>query len=101
MATRNVSLPDALDAYVEESVRSGQYANASEVIREALRELRRSELEDKARVEALRTAIADGLQGPFRDGPTVMAEMRERIRSRAHANKKTKTQANRKRSKAA
>ena len=88
MPTRNVSLPHALDAYVEEGVRSGRYANASEVIREAIRELRQSELEDKARVEALRTAITDGLEGPFRDGATVMAEMRTRIRARARANRK-------------
>jgi len=88
MPTRNVSLPDALDAYVEESVQNGQYANASEVIREAIRELRRSELEDRAKVEALRTAIADGLEGPFRDGSTVMAEMRKRIRTRAQTNRK-------------
>lgn len=88
MTTRNVSLPDALNAYVEESVQSGRYANASEVIREAIRELRRSEMEDEARVKALRTAIADGLEGPFRDGPTVMAEMRERVRLRAKTNRK-------------
>jgi antitoxin ParD1/3/4 len=85
MPTRNVSLPKELDAFVEASVQSGHYANASEVIREALRELRQAELEDKARIEALRTAISEGLEGPFRDGPTVMAEMRERIRSRAKA----------------
>jgi antitoxin ParD1/3/4 len=85
MTTRNVSLPEALDAYVEESVQSGRYANASDVVREALPS---SELEDEARLRALRAAIADGLKGPFRDGPTVMAEMRERVRLRAKVNRK-------------
>jgi antitoxin ParD1/3/4 len=90
MPTRNVSLTDELDSYVEQSIQSGHYDNASEVIRAAIRALRQSELEDQARVEALRTAIADGLEGPFRDGPTVMAEMRERVRLRAEVNRKTK-----------
>jgi antitoxin ParD1/3/4 len=85
MPTRNVSLTDELDSYVKQSVQSGHYDNASEVVRAAIRSLKQSELEDKAKVEALRTAIADGLEGPFFDGPTVMAEMRERVRRRAEA----------------
>jgi antitoxin ParD1/3/4 len=87
MPTRNVSLTDELDSYVEQSVRSGYYDNASEVVRAAIRALKQSELEDQARVEALRAAIAEGLEGPFLDGPTVMAEMRKRVRLRAEANR--------------
>jgi antitoxin ParD1/3/4 len=87
MPTRNVSLTDELDSYVEQSVKSGHYDNASEVIRAAIRALKQADLEDQAKVEALRTAIADGLEGPFLDGPTVMAEMRERVRRRAEANR--------------
>jgi antitoxin ParD1/3/4 len=91
MPTRNVSLTDELDRYVEQSVRSGHYDNASEVVRAAIRALMQSEAEDQAKVEALKVAIADGLQGSFLDGPTVMAEMRERVRRRAEANRqKTK-----------
>ena len=88
MPTRNVSLTDELDSYVEQSVRSGHYDNASEVIRAAIRELKQSEEEDKAKVEALRVAIAEGLQGPFLDGSTVIAELRGRVRLRAEANRK-------------
>ncbi|HUD23786.1 MAG TPA: type II toxin-antitoxin system ParD family antitoxin [Acidobacteriaceae bacterium] len=87
MPTRNVSLTEELDSYVEQSVQSGYYDSASEVVRAAIRALKQSELEDKAKVEALRTAIAEGLKGPFLDGPTVMAEMRERVRLRAEANR--------------
>jgi hypothetical protein len=47
-----------------------------------------SDLENQAKVEALKVAIAEGLEGPFLDGPTVIAEMRERIRQRAEANRK-------------
>ena len=88
MPTRNVSLTDELDSYVEQSVQSGHYDNASEVIRAAIRELKQSEEEDKAKVEALRVAITEGLQGPFLDGPTVIAELRGRVRLRAEANRK-------------
>jgi len=88
MPSRNVSLTDELDHFVEQHVRSGHYDNASEVIRAAIRELKQSEEEDKAKVEALRTAIAEGLKGPFLDGPAVLAEMRKRVRLRATANRK-------------
>jgi antitoxin ParD1/3/4 len=69
-------------------VQSGHFESASEVIRAAIRELKPSEEEDKAKVEALREAIAEGLQGPFSDGLTVLAEMRERVRLRAQTNRK-------------
>ena len=46
MPTRNVSLTDELDRYVEQSVQSGHYDNASEVIRAAIRALRQVDLED-------------------------------------------------------
>jgi hypothetical protein len=38
---------------------------------------------EQAKLEALRAVIAEGLEGPFFDGPTVMAELRERIRTAA------------------
>lgn len=87
MPTRNVSLTEELDRYVEQRVASGHYDNASEVVRAAIRALMQSELEDQAKVEALKVAIAEGLEGPFFDGPTVMEEMRQRIRQRAEANR--------------
>jgi antitoxin ParD1/3/4 len=87
MPTRNVSLTDELNSYVEQCVRSGHYDSASEVIRAAIRALKQADLEDHARVEALKVAIAEGLEGPYLDGPTVIAEMRELIRQRAEANR--------------
>ena len=87
MPTRNVSLTEELDRYVEQRVASGHYDSASEVVRAAIRALRQTDLEDQARVEALKAAIAEGLEGPFLDGPTVIAEMRERVRQRAKANR--------------
>jgi antitoxin ParD1/3/4 len=87
MPTRNVSLTDELDSYVEQCVQSGHYDSASEVIRAAIRALKQADLEDQAKVEALKVAIAEGLGGPYLDGPTVIAEMRELIRQRAEANR--------------
>ena len=87
MPSRNVSLTTELDSFVQQRVESGHYDNASEVIRAAIRALQQSEAEDLAKVEALKVAIAEGLEGPYLDGPAVIAEMRERIRMRAEANR--------------
>jgi hypothetical protein len=35
-----------------------------------------------AHTEALKLAIAEGFEGPFLDGPSAMAELKERIRAR-------------------
>jgi antitoxin ParD1/3/4 len=37
MATMNVSLPDAMKAWVEERSRSGRYSNASDYVRDLIR----------------------------------------------------------------
>ena len=86
MPTRNINLTPKMDEAVEKWVESGQYANASEVVRAGLRALEEDEVEQKVKLEGLRLAIVEGFEGPFLDGPTVMAEMKERIRRRAEAN---------------
>jgi antitoxin ParD1/3/4 len=85
MPTRNVSLTEELNRYVEQRVKSGHYDNASEVIRDALRALQQSEAEDQAKVEALRTAIQEGFDSGVYEGD-VIAEMRALIRQRAAEN---------------
>ena len=85
MPARNVSLTDELDSYVEQSVQSGHYDNASEVIRAAIRALKQSELEDHAKVEALKTAIQEGFDSGIYEGD-VVGEMRALIRQRAAEN---------------
>ncbi len=89
MPSRNVSLTDELDSYVEECVKSGHYDNASEVIRAAIRELKQSEEEDKAKVEALKVAIREGFDSGVYEGD-VAAEMRALIRQRATQNVQTR-----------
>jgi antitoxin ParD1/3/4 len=83
--TRNINLTPQMDKAVAQRIKRGQYANASEVVRAGLRALEEDEREDEAKLEALRLAIIEGEKGPFRDGPAVMAEMRERVRRRAEA----------------
>lgn len=60
MPTRNVNLTQKLDDFVTTRVKSGRYENASEVVRTALRSLEREEREDRAKLAALRAAIAEG-----------------------------------------
>lgn len=82
MPTRNINLTPQLDRFVDARIRSGKYANASEVLRAGLRALEQSEREDQARLETLRGALEAGEASGIADGD-VVAEVRERIRRRA------------------
>jgi antitoxin ParD1/3/4 len=57
MGTKNISLPRDMEAYIEAKVASGEYAHASEVVRDAIRLLMREEAE---KLEWLRAAVAQG-----------------------------------------
>ena len=63
MPTRNVNLTDELNRFVLAKVESGRYENASEVIRAALRALKRDEQAYEAKLTALRAAIDEGDAG--------------------------------------
>jgi antitoxin ParD1/3/4 len=56
----NISLTPKLEGFVKAKVKSGDYNNASEVIREALRVLQEREADRKVQLEALRRLIRDG-----------------------------------------
>ncbi|WP_312808755.1 type II toxin-antitoxin system ParD family antitoxin [Corynebacterium variabile] len=60
MPTRNVVITDHQQKLVEELVESGEYQNASEVLREGLRLVEKQRAEDAARLEALRRHVATG-----------------------------------------
>jgi antitoxin ParD1/3/4 len=49
----NISLTPKLEGFVKAKVKSGDYNNASEVVREALRVLQERDAEQKARLKAL------------------------------------------------
>jgi antitoxin ParD1/3/4 len=61
MPTMNVSLPPELAAFVEGEVASGEYGTASEVVREALRLLRRERKAHEEKLAILRREIQIGL----------------------------------------
>ena len=60
MPTRNVNLPKKLDQFVTSTVKAGHYANASEVMRTALRLLEKEEREYEQKLAILKAAIAEG-----------------------------------------
>jgi antitoxin ParD1/3/4 len=84
MPTRNINLTPKLNRFVDAKIRSGHYANASEVIRAGLRALEQGEKEDRARLEAIRGAVLAGEESGMAEG-NVIEEMRERMRRRALA----------------
>lgn len=67
----NFSLTPALEQFVRNRAESGDYNNASEVVREAIRLLKRVEEQRKLKIERLRAAIDEGeaalAQGDFID----------------------------------
>jgi antitoxin ParD1/3/4 len=68
MPTRNVNLPDKLDQFITAKVASGDYANASEVMRAALRGMEQEDREYEEKMAILRAAIAEGDASPDAEG---------------------------------
>lgn len=83
----NISLTPKLGRFVNRRVASGQYASASEVVRESLRLMQKREA---ARL-SLRKAIMKGLEqarrGQLLDGEEVLAEIEESILKRRRVRK--------------
>lgn len=73
MPTRNISLTAEQDAFVEDVVRSGDYQNASEAIRDALRVLRQRRREDALRLKVLRAELKVGVDA-LRRGDAVVVD---------------------------
>lgn len=79
MRTMNVSLTPEMADFVEKELAAGDYATASELVRDALRVLRRDRDLESERIEVLRQAIDHALdqteQGQFsRRGVMEIAE---------------------------
>ena len=79
MPTRNVNLTPELDAFVANTVETGRYANASEVVRTALRLLERDERENQEKVKALRGAIEAGFASGVAQ-PGVFSRIRKKYK---------------------
>ena len=77
MPTRNVSLPEKLDQFITAKVESGEFANASEVMRTALRVFERDEREFEEKMASLRAAIDKGLASGIAE-PGVFSRIRKK-----------------------
>ncbi len=77
MPTRNVNLTPELDTFITTKVEAGLYANASEVMRAALRLLERDERENEEKLIALRAAIDKGLASGLAE-PDAMDRIRKK-----------------------
>jgi antitoxin ParD1/3/4 len=62
MPTRNISLTPEQDAFIEKTVKSGEYQNASETVRDALRALQQRRQEDALKLKALRIQVKAGVE---------------------------------------
>ena len=81
-----ISMPAELAETLRQTVAGGEYASASEVVREALRDWTRNRDTERRELEALRAAIKAGLDsGPGIPADQVFAELRARsaVKSRS------------------
>ncbi len=77
MTTLNISLPDAMKAFVEAQVQNGQYASASDYIRTLVREDQKRQAEQE--LEAKLLAALDSHD--FREAtPELFEQLRTRLR---------------------
>ena len=81
----NISLTPKLEGFVKAKVKTGDYNNASEVIREALRVLQEREADRKVQLGALKRLIRDGEESgkpiPW-DPEAIKQKARRRARKR-------------------
>ena len=61
MPTRNISLTPKQDAFIDEMLKTGEYRNASEALRDAIRALQQRRAMDALKLERLRRSIDTGL----------------------------------------
>lgn len=74
-----VTMPAEMAAKLRAAVEEGSYATSSEIVREAVRAWVDKEERREAALSAFRAEIEKGLAGPFRDGETVMQELRDHV----------------------
>ena len=61
MPTRNINLTPEQDAFIKKAIKEGEYQNASEAVRDALRVLQQRRQEDALKLKALRMQIKAGV----------------------------------------
>ena len=61
MPTRNISLTPEQDAFINEMLEAGEYRNASEAVRDAIRALQRRRVMEALKLDKLPVAIQQGV----------------------------------------
>ena len=61
MPTRNISLTPEQDAFIDEVLKAGEYRNASEAVRDAIRALKQRRAEEALKLDKLRLSIKAGV----------------------------------------
>jgi antitoxin ParD1/3/4 len=61
MPTRNINLTPEQDAFIDQVLRDGDYGNASEAVRDAIRALQQRRAEDALKLEKLRLSVKAGI----------------------------------------
>jgi antitoxin ParD1/3/4 len=61
MPTRNISLTPEQDAFITDSLQAGEYRNAGEALRDAIRALQQRRAEEAVKLERLRISIKEGI----------------------------------------
>ncbi|MCH7807803.1 MAG: type II toxin-antitoxin system ParD family antitoxin [Planctomycetes bacterium] len=79
MTTMNISLPDALKAFVDDQIAKGGYSSASEYVRELIRHAQKQTAQER-----LEAALLEGLEGgePIPVTPEFWEERRRELEKR-------------------
>ena len=87
---RSITLSPEHAATIDHVVAAGEYSSDSEVIREALQDWKERRDNHGYTLNELRRLVQEGIDsGPGTDGPTFMAQLRERINATVNDRKKS------------
>ena len=79
MATMNVSLPDAMKAWVEAQAESGRFSNASDYVRDLIRR----DQDRQAKIDNMQRLVTEAIESG--EGARTLKELRAAALSRLNA----------------
>jgi antitoxin ParD1/3/4 len=74
MPTRTINLTPEQDAFIDEVLKTGEYRNASEAVRDAVRALQQRRAADALKLDALRLSVEAGVAALERGDYTDVAD---------------------------
>ena len=80
MATMNISLPDLMKDWVESQLKTGQYGNASDYVRDLIRK----DQKEREQINAFQMAITQGIESGLSDRnlKDILQEARNKAKSK-------------------